>query len=56
MTVGEIPSSVVVKDAHDSAHLALIQCFTDSCGTAVETSCRASWVSELLDLRPFGFG
>ena len=31
--------SLVVVDAHDSAHFACVQCFTVSCGESYDTSC-----------------
>ena len=40
---------VVVADAHDSAHPALVQRFTHSCGRAAEMSCRAWWVRDVLE-------
>ena len=37
--VGMNLCSLVVVDAHDSAHLACVQCFTVSCGGTEDTSC-----------------
>ena len=37
--VGMNLCSIVVVDAHDSAHLACVQCFTVSCGGTEDTSC-----------------
>ena len=37
--VGMNLCSLVVVDAHDSAHLARVQCFTVSCGETEDTSC-----------------
>ena len=37
--VGMNLCSLMVVDAHDSAHLACVQCFTDSCGGTKDTSC-----------------
>ena len=36
--------SLVVVEAHDSAHLECVQCFTVSCGGTEDTSCWAWWV------------
>ena len=37
--VGMNVCSLVVVDAHDSAHLARVQCFTVSCGGTEDTIC-----------------
>ena len=37
--VGMNLCSPMVMDAHDSAHLAYVQCFTGSCGGTADTSC-----------------
>ena len=36
--VGMYLCSLVVVDAHDSAHLVCVQCFTASCGGTEDTS------------------
>ena len=46
--------NVVVVNAHDSVHLACIQCSANSCGRAVEVISLARWASGLSDFSCFG--
>ena len=51
--VGIYRCSLVVVDAHDSAHLVCVQCFTVSCGGREDTSWWAWWVRGRRDLSLF---